>query len=41
MFQQKVNAKQVEIEDGFKQKQSDDPEETLKVIQKDFDENKD
>ena len=41
LFQQKVDAKQAEIEDGFKQKQSDDPAETMKVIQQDFDANKD
>ena len=40
LFQQKVDAKQAEIEDGFKQKQSDDPAETLKVIKQDFDANK-
>ena len=41
LFKQKVDAKQAEIEDGFKQKQSDDPAETMKVIQQDFDANKD
>ena len=40
LFKQKVDAKQAEIEDGFKQKQSDDPAETLKVIKQDFDANK-
>ena len=40
VFQQKVAQKQNEIEEGFKKKQSDDPVETMAVIEKDFKANK-
>lgn len=40
VFQQKVQAKQNEIEEGFKQKQTDDPQKAMAVIENDFQSNK-
>ena len=41
IFKQKVDGRQKEIEEGFKKKQTEDPEKAMQVIEKDFNENKD